>query len=90
MSKFYKHTPYEVGTPKHTEPTLILNLDSHNEERKHLHVTTDGGTKLLLCFDGKAGCFHLRKFTPLGNIGGKVYNNWQLNGDAVNEAAARW
>jgi len=30
------------------------------------------------------------KFTPLGKIGGKVYNNWQLNSDAVNKAATRW
>jgi len=92
MKGFYKNTPYKVGEPRNVEPTLYLTVETHDEDRKHIHVKTRGGVKLVLAYDGKACCFRLHKFTPTGKIGGKVYNNWELNSgyDSANKAMERW
>lgn len=93
-NQFYKGSPFRAGTPKNTNPPLHLTLERVDEERKHLYVRTRGGTPMLLAYDGKAGCFHLHKFSIVGGrIGGKVYNSWMLEGedqDAQNAAANRW
>ncbi|MGI4991028.1 hypothetical protein ACRXCV_00230 (plasmid) [Halobacteriovorax sp. GFR7] len=92
-NQFYKGTAYKAGTPKNTEPTLRLEVLKTCEERKHINVQTKNGVKMLLAYDGKAGWFHLHKYSPLGNIGGHVYNNFDMNEEDTEllmAAAGRW
>jgi len=75
----------KAGTPKNTEPHLNLTLVGVDKIRKWIHVKTEYGTKMLLAYDGKAGVFHLHCYRPLGELGGKVYNNWTLHDDVNTE-----
>lgn len=89
-TNIYKVTPFKAGTHKNTEPTLQLVMTGHDEDRKHIHVETSQGTKLLLAYDGKAECFHLHKYSITGKVGGKVYNNWILTDSFLSDAMERW
>lgn len=93
-NQFYKGTPYRAGEAHNVSPTLHIQMVEVVEDRKHIKVVTKGGVKMLLAYDGKAGCFHLHKYRLDGAIGGKVYNNWVLTPledvDRMNDASARW
>lgn len=94
-NQFYKGTPFKAGEPRNVNPPLDLQLVEVVEDRKQIPVITRGGTKLILCYDGKAECFHLHKYRLGGvRVGGKVYNNWAMVSQAdetkMLEAMARW
>jgi hypothetical protein len=80
----YKADPYKATDKPHAHqaPTLTLYVDRYDQPRKRIFVRTrQNDIPLVLCYNGKKSTFELRKFTPLGNIGAVVYNNWELTED---------
>lgn len=88
----YKADPYKAtdNPNAHREPALELMLESIDEQRKRIFVRTrQKGIRLILCYNRKYGVFQLHKFTPLGNVGAHVYNNWTLMDD-IQKATRHW
>ena len=96
-AQFYKHTPFKATAnpnPKRMV-TLDLQITEVDHERKHAHVVTRGGVKLVLTFNRKTDCFNLHKFSLADptKIGGSVYNNWEVHArdaDQLNELHLMW